>query len=1066
VPQRTGLPLARAGGPALGALRVAAAGAFILALSYVLSWPFLYDGLQGIDYLWHWHLASWVSTEFPGLPFWNRWDLSGVPYRDLYPILPHWLAIAVSRLLRIDVSSGIQLVQFAVTPLLALGLYAFCDWRWKRPLVGLVAAVLFLIDPLSWVETIDYMWFASQLGVVFFMPALIALDWYFALWSAKAAGWQPRLAAFLFVVLSAATGAISPAALSAPILVMFAYVLAARRDTWWRWLVGPAALMTVAIIGLQLFWIGPFFGFLSYVGQRANALVFNPSLVTTFDIRRLLELLPIRATLDVDRFSLSPAVWLPAAFGLLLALRHIRARVPAALSLLGIGLLSVQWLYYPMALVPSAGVFVEALYRPAAIQLRFFVPLLGALALVGLPEAAIAWLAKKVRLPGRRLARAAAVLATLAIVFADVAAFAGHIDGWPDSLAYGPGFEGTYSAHGPDIRDLWMAHTDQCRNPSPPYPACSSAALTSAFSVTELAAACASADGTPRSDVEICTAIGPDLSKPRWAPASDPLIATTDAWCSGRTDPVCAARFDPLWRQLLDPSLWRPPMVGCHLAWCHSEAARRDAFSGYFSRPPDRLAVQGEVQPLAAAAHELTGGASAGTIAVGGGGAEPSRDLYQFVENEMLKQRGVEVKRQLAAITGIDAVALGPNQAGQASDYTALGWQKTSDQPLAYQDPSPSGLATEWPGGNAVLVVGASQTGNADVYNAVFKRSASGGMIPFAGGWLVRGSSPYIDDYSPSDLAKYGTIVLWGYRYRAHDMAWGRLSQWVQAGGHLFVETGWQFVDPDWSGGAMPDVLPVTSAAWGGLDVSAPAVIGSGSAAQSDPAFGDLHYQGGAWGASSAAVSALRPGAEAVVSVGGRVVVARATLGSGRVLWSGMNLLAHATTTGSASEDALIRSQFDWLLPPAVTAGSGASPAAAANLAPAWSGNEAVTIPLVAASEPTLVLFKESQFPGWSADLVSAGARQPVAIIDSEYDYMMVRLDSVPAGSRLEFTYRPPWTEVAAWVASAVSLVLILVWLLRPGFASTMWEAVGGKLSRAWRGRLQSYANRWESDES
>ena len=1034
-------------------------------MSYALSWPFLYDGLQGIDYLWHWHLASWVSTEFPGLPFWNRWDLSGVPYRNLYPILPHWLAVAVARLLGVDLLSGIQLVQFAVTPLLALGLYAFCDWRWKRPLVGLVAAVLFLIDPLSWIETIDYLWFASQLGVVFFMPSLIALDWYFAMWSARVGGWKPRLAAFLFIGLSASTGTVSPAALSAPIIVLFAYVLAARRETWWRWLTGPVPLMVVGIVALQLFWIGPFFGFLSFVGQRAPALVFNPSLVTTFDVRRLLELLPIRATLDVDRFSVSPAVWLPAAFGLLLALRDVRARVPAALALLGLGLLSMQWLYYPLGLVPSAGVFVEALYRPAALQLRFFVPLLAALALVALPEAGITWLTKNLRVPGRVVVRALAALVTLAIVFADVVAFAGNIDGWPDSLAYGPGFEGTYSAHGPDIRDLWMAHHDLCRNPSPPYPACSSATLTRAFSVTELAAACAGAAGTPRADVEICGALGPDLSKPRWTPAADPLIAATDAWCAGRSDPVCAARYDPLWRQLLDPSLWRPPMVGCHLAWCQSEAAVRGAFGNVFSRPPERLAVQGEVQPLAAAAHELTGGASVGTIAVGGGGAEPSRDLYQFVENELLKQRGVEVKRQLAATTGVDAVALGPRQAGQASDYAALGWQKTSDQPLAYQDPTPSGLATEWPGGNAVLVIGASQSSGAEVYNAVFKLSAAGGMVPFARGWLVRGGSSYVDDYSPSDLAKYSTIVLWGYRYHAHDAAWARLGSWVRAGGHLFVETGWQFVNPDWPGGTMPDVLPVASAAWGGLDASAAVVVGSGSAAQTDPTFGDLHYQGGAWGASSASMSALRAGAEPVVTVGGRVVVARTSLGLGRVLWSGMNLLAHATATGSASEEAMIRSQFDWLLPPSAASDSSASPAAAANLVPSWSGNEAVSIPLVASPQPALVLFKESMFPGWSAELVSSGARQPVEIVDAEYDYMLVRLASVPAGSRLEFRYRPPASEVAMWVASAISLALILVWLLRPGFGDAVRVRVIGALSRAGRRPMQGYARRWDSED-
>jgi hypothetical protein len=1039
----------------------------ILAVSYVLSWPFLSDGLQGIDYLWHWHLASWVSTEFPRLPFWNRWDLSGVPYRNLYPILPHWLAVAVSRLLGIDLLSGIQLVQFAVTPLLALGLYAFCDWRWKRPLVGLVAALLFLIDPLSWVETIDYLWFASQLGVVFFMPALIALDWYFALWSAKVVGWQPRLAAFLFIGLSAATGAVSPAALSAPILVLFAYVLAARRGNWSRWLTGPVPLMTIGIVALQLFWIGPFFGFLSFVGQRAPALVFNPALVTTFDIRRLLELLPIRATLDVDRFSLSPAVWLPAALGLVLALRDARARVPAALSLLGLGLLSMQWLYYPMAAVPLAGVFVESLYRPAAIQLRFFVPLLAAFALVALPEAAIAWLMRNIRLPGRGLARAFAVPVTLAIVFVDCVAFAGHIDGWPYSLAYGPGFEGTYSAHGPDIRDLWMAHQDLCRNPSPPYPACSSAALTNAFSVTELAAACADANGMPRADAPICIAIGPDLSKPAWTAASDSLIAATDAWCSARSDPVCAARYDPVWRQLLDPSLWRPPMVGCHLVWCKSEAAVRDAFGHVFPRPPERLAVQGEVQALAAAAHELTGGASSGTIAVGGGGAEPSRELYQFVENELLKQRGLEVKRQLTAITGIDAVALGPSQVGQASDYTALGWQKTSDQPLAYQDPSPSGLAAEWPGGNAVLVIGASQSSSADVYNAVFKRSAAGGMVPFARGWLVRGGSPYVDDYSAATLARYGTIVLWGYRYRAHDAAWGRLAQWVRAGGHLFVETGWQYVSPDWAGGAMPDLLPVSSASWGALNPTAPVIVGSGSSERLDPTFGSFHYQSGGWGASSAPVSALRPGAEAVVTVGGRIVVARTSFGAGLVLWSGMNLLAHAGSSGSASEDAMISDQFDWLLPPSSESSSGASPAGAESIAPVWSGNEAVTIALATSTQPTLVLFKESQFPGWSAELVSAsGSRQQVEIVDSEYDYMLMRLDSVPAGSRLELEYRPPWSEVGMWLASAISLMMMLVWLAAPSVTDGVRRRVGSLWGRAWGSVGSRYAGQWKEEDN
>ena len=1042
---------------------------FVGWLSYLLSWPVLYDGLQGVDSLWHWHVASWVATEFPGLPYWNRWDLSGVPYRNLYPVLPHWVAIAISKGFGLDTFGGLQLVQFAVTPIMALGLYAFCDWRLKRPLVGVAAALLFLLDPLSWIESVDYMWFASQLGLVLFMPAVIALDWYFELWSSRARGWRPRAAAALFVGLSAAVGAISSAALSAPILVLIAYVLSARRENWRRWLFGPVLLMTLGIVALQLFWMGPFFGFLSFVGSRAPALVFNPALVTTFDIHKLLELVPINANLDADRYSISPAVWLPAAGGLVYALRDGRARVPAALSLLGLALLTFKWLYYPLAVVPTGAIFVEAVYRPAAIHLRFFVPLLAGLGLFALPGAVVTWLGKRQRWPALALlpAKAAALALAAVILVADVVGFAGHIVALPYSLAYGPGFEGTYYVHGPDIRDLWHAHTDQCRTNVLPFTACSSATLTDAFSVSELATACAGSDGSPRKAVPICIALGPDLKQPAWDPANDSLVAATEAWCVNRADPVCTAGYAPLWRQLLDPGLWRAPMVGCYLAWCQAQAAGRATWPSKFASTPQRLEAQGEVQALAAAAHELTGGASASTIAVGGGGAaEPSRDLYQFVENSLLKQPGVDVKRQLTAITGIDAVALGAGQVGQSADYRAMGWTQTSNQPVVYQDPSPSSLATEWPAGNAALVVGASQTDAAEVYNSIFERSATGGLVPFARGWLVRGPTPYVDDYSPADLSRYGTIILVGYRYHSHDSAWGRLAQWVQAGGRLFVETGWQYVDPDWAGGGTPSVLPVSSAKWGPLDGSAQVLVGSGSSAQIDPGFGAFRYQAGEWGASSAPESALRSGAEAVVTVGGRIVVARETFGSGRVLWSGANLLAHASQAGSASENMLIRDQFSWLLPDPAPGATCTSPSASVSLAQNWSGNELVSIPLAPSAGPALVLFKESQFPGWSAEVVSAdGSRRPVSILDSEYDYMLVPLDSVAAGAKLEFRYRPPVVEVGFWVISALSLLVILAWLVFPRWVPMAGDWTRSAARKAWSPVRARVAAGWADDD-
>ena len=163
----------------------------------------------------------------------------------------------------------------------------------------------------------------------------------------------------------------------------------------------------------------------------------------------------------------------------------------------------------------------------------------------------------------------------------------------------------------------------------------------------------------------------------------------------------------------------------------------------------------------------------------------------------------------------------------------------------------------------------------------------------------------------------------------------------------------------------------------------------------------------------------------------------------------------------------MISDQFDWLLPPSSESSSGASPAGAESIAPVWSGNEAVTIALATSTQPTLVLFKESQFPGWSAELVSAsGSRQEVEIVDSEYDYMLMRLDSVPAGSRLELEYRPPWSEVGMWLGSAISLAMMLVWLAAPSVTDGVRRRVGSLWGRAWGSVGSRYAGQWKEEDN
>jgi len=129
---------------AIGVIQFVLAAIVLLLVAYLLSWRILWDGVTGSDSPYHLDLIRWVGSSFPAIDWWYRWDAGGVPYHEGYPLAVHWLTVALSRAAHLGLSNAMQLVQFAITPLGALGVYAFCALRLKRPLVGLVAGWLLI----------------------------------------------------------------------------------------------------------------------------------------------------------------------------------------------------------------------------------------------------------------------------------------------------------------------------------------------------------------------------------------------------------------------------------------------------------------------------------------------------------------------------------------------------------------------------------------------------------------------------------------------------------------------------------------------------------------------------------------------------------------------------------------------------------------------------------------------------------------------------------------------------------------------------------------------------------
>ena len=961
--------LAAPASASLAALRLVVAAAIFGAVAYVLSWQILFDGLPGGDTLFHLHLTTFVASTFPSLPqWWYPWDGNGLPYREGYPLISHWLAVAASRLDGTNLTGGIQIVDFLISPACALGVYAFCDWRLRRPLAGLIAGVLYLLSPMSWFGLYSLGIFTDQVSTTLFMPAMIALDAAAVAWASGQRGWGFRSAIVAFCVLSSGVGLIAPAQWPGAVAAVPFYVLVVPADRRKRWLLAVTPALWALAGLLAVFWLFPIRDYLGFIASRTPSLAFNASDLSLLHLDTVLQLHPLSPN-SGDRYSLTPAASIPAVLGLVAAVWERRARVLAMLVGLALVFGTQGWALAPLGLLPNAQQFTGVVHRPAVLYLQFLVPVLAGLGLVLVPQVVLARLVRKAKatgLHGARFAARATEAVASPIAFVAVAAlivtFAGYVDGNPGHLSYGP--EQT------NLHDIWQRHDTPCADPGA---------------------------------------------------GSNPLCQST------------------LTAQLLDPTQWRPPTVGCYLTACSEFQSTMASLQSMFQQAPQRAAVNSDNYLLGMAFHEISGGASDYTYA---GQLVTSEALNSWLVDNTLHSSGTEVKAQLAQVLGLDTVALaGPSQLGQANDYVALGWQQVGQATAVdvYRNPSPTGLAEQWPSGSDILVIGASQSSSADVYNNMFKYATSG-RIPYSEGWLVRGRSPYIDDYSQEELSSYRAVVLLGYRYHDHDAAWNLVDQYAVAGGRVYVETGWQYVNPDWSSQTAPAALPVKDLHWGALDQNAPVSV----AGVNDPTWGSMSYQGGGWGASSS--SAVRPGAEALVTVGNRVVVARWTRGKGEVVWSGMNLLAHDSSVRSTSEDAFVTDLFSWLLPTATPQ---------IDIAPSWLGNDQAVLPLSASSAPSLVLFKESMFPGWSARLETGGTSRSVSIVDSEMDFMLVHLDSVPAGSRLVFTYAPNLRLEAWWAVSALGLAGLVMWLVRPGLARRPWGWVSGRLIRPWWTRTQ-----------
>jgi hypothetical protein len=211
--------------------------------------------------------------------------------------------------------------------------------------------------------------------------------------------------------------------------------------------------------------------------------------------------------------------------------------------------------------------------------------------------------------------------------------------------------------------------------------------------------------------------------------------------------------------------------------------------------------------------------------------------------------------------------------------------------------------------------------------------------------------------------------------------------------------------------------------------------IAGGISAES---FSPLIWDGQPWGIS-ASPTGLRDWAHPVLSVLGIPVVAAGEYGEGRVVWSGMNLIGHATTYDNAAERRLLGQLLAWLVP---SRGADEIPAPEVTRENPDHLRFALSAPV---AERTYLLWREAYSPDWHANVVVDGRRVDIPIYRAGPGMMLLMLPAIDTpGAVIEMGYSLGWLGVAGKLVSFATLAVLATWTLFP----RPWEKLALRLRR------------------
>lgn len=921
-------------------------------------------------------LIDWYNRWFPNIPLWFPGQGSGVSITQAYPLLPTFVVIAVHRIFNLSLVAAYRVVIFAVFPLTSLGIYFFAKTRLKSRTIGFIAGIFFLLSQASWVFQRIHGTFAQSFSFIFMAPTLLFFDWYLDKSRTERGGFKKRLAFFLTVVFLGLSFMAHPITGSVMIMAIFLYSFI------FAFLHKDISEIKRSFTGLILQKIKPIPKYLT----RSIIVVFTFIFLFSF------FLIPYNSYVSfANREGL-----------LTYSLEMLREVSLLPSTLIGFNNFGTDiyrhdffFFAYPVVLLSLIGLIFSLLRSKKVLLLSVLVAFFSffsmAAVYLGIIVNKFLFLFSAVNYRS--------IIFT--IIFLPIVAAYGAWAPFNTLIIYLPKkvFRIFSKKEGKYIRVI-LGFVRMVADIS-----VSILALSLFFIFIN------KFDHKPLSDtmklqqpwgIESFDAYGPTLN---------------DDWQTVLVNPQKI--IDSIKGFRIEGGEILEPDNGAFLEFLDSEKPN------YKTRMDASPFGIGE--SLMKTSFHFTDASFANLY---NQQSSIIHSMWGYQAGVFYGNAGIydnpTLLSELQKWYAFDYVFIKPNW-DRDQNYRKVGFELFKDYPnLGYQ-------IYKYPntGGNlylsdkpAILVIGDASKG---AYEQVF-RIANTGALSFDKTLLIQGEKS-VESYSLEDLKAFDGLILHGYSYKSKSQVWKLLNSYLEAGGRVFINTGWQYVNNDWgkdNGKAVfPETNPVTLTQWGALNTdwdnaSVDASLGNSFNLNN---FSPLSWRGESWNMAYADVKSLSKGSEPLLRIGDNVLMARKKIGKGQIVWTGFNIFSHIAEYRNQDEIDFLTFLLDSLFE--YKKGS-----VYENTDYARSFPDKVEISINQdIKSPAWLLWRESYSPNWK---LTVNKGKKLELLSAGPGFIISRIPASDKGDILKLEYKLNVFEgIVARTISLTTFVFLIFYLIK-----------------------------------